>query len=670
MSTETQEDPYASIPLGFTRFDWTDPTLDAECIGMELMGYVDYHDLPEFEGMKPWEIERQILFDLGRKNWGGLSPYSKPAYEHMLVLTKLMFPQTFITPAIFDIFSFFCTNFTHNRKGLHLIGSQNAGKSFGSCILAFVTLYIDPSHSATFVANPSLKSSDSQAWGTIKELWGELVEAHPVRKGQGDSDASALFPKGRLYRDRVLDLGGGLPKAGVIKLQSVKDEGNFRGIKAFGKDVGRGVVLLIVDEINMNKSHAFYDMIDNLQSQPAFMAISSQNYTDPESLGGRITEPTGLFGGPDKLDDLDIEDDQYWHCQKSGVCLRLDGHRSPNILANRNIYDKLFTLENRQTLKENGGEESPSYYCQARSFPVVGNADKSVLSKAKISASRHLDPFFTMKSIKEVIGFCDPAFGGQDQAVIGFSKFGQASVTEADGSIVDQELMIFDDFFHNIPLVKGAVVNEYWIDRLKEADIDINQFTLGSDISYEDQVAIGCKEWCKKKGVKSSNFGFDFSMRADCVASFYKVFGPAVQAFDYNAKPEGTMLQNVKKNSEDYCKNRNTELHMLAADLFLTKQVRGGGFIGTAITQLSRTHVATIGNAADAKKLTEDKKTYKDRWSGKSPDHRDVLCSLAGLAIRRGFRQAQITGGQTNGKSIWSKISALGIGQSKIGRKI
>lgn len=665
MSETPIVDPYSEIALGFTRFDWTDPTLDADSITIELCGYTDHWDLPEFKGMKPFEIERQILFEGGRKNWGLKSKYDKPFYEHMLLLIKLMFPRTFITPALHDIVAYFCLNFTHNRKGLHLIGSQNAGKSFGTCILAFVTLYIDPTHSATFVANPSLKSSDSQSWGTIKELWGELCEAHPAK-----GDASALFPKGRLYRDKVLELVPGLPKAGSIKLQSVKDEGNFRGIKAFGKDVTRGVVLLIVDEINMNKSHAFYDMIDNLQSQPAFMAGTSQNYTDPESLGGRITEPSGLFGGKDKLDDLDIEEDQHWHCQKSGVCLRLDGHRSPNILANRNIYDKLFTLENRQTLKENGGEESPSYYCQARSFPVVGNADKSVLSKAKISASRHLDPFFTMKSIKESIGFCDPAFGGQDQAVIGFCKFGQAAVTEADGNVVDQELMVFDDFFHNIPLVKGAVVNDYWIERLKEADIDINQFTLGSDISYEDQVAIGCKEWCVKKNVKASNFGFDFSMRADCVASFYKVFGPAVQAFDYNAKPEGVMLQNVKKNSEDYCKNRNTELHMLAADLFLTKQVRGGGFIGTAITQLSRTHVATIGNAADGKKETENKKTYKDKWSGKSPDHRDVLCSLAGLAVRRGFRQSQITGGKSSGKSVFSQILESGFGRNKVGKRL
>jgi len=472
-----------------------------------------------------------------------------------------------------------------------------------------------------------------------------------------------------LYRDKTLDL---VPhhkaKGGKITLQDVKDEGNFRGIKAFGKDVTRGVVLLVVDEINMLQSHAFYDMIDNLQSQPAFQAVTSQNYTEPTSLGGRITEPTGLFGGKDKLDDLDIEDDQYWHSQKSSLTLRLDGHRSPNILANRNIYDKLFTLENRQTLKENGGEESPSYYCQARSFPVAGNADKSVLSKSKITASRYSDPFYTLINIKETIGFCDPAFGGNDQAVVGFLKFGLANVTEPDGTVIQQEIVVFDDFFHNIPLVKSAVVNDYWISRIKEAGIEINQFTVGGDVSFEDQVAINCKEWCNKKGVSPANFGFDYSMRADCFASFYKVFGPAVQAFDYRSKPEGIMLQSVKKNSTDYCVNRNTELHFLAADFFLTKQVRAGGFIETAITQLSRTHYKTTGSAADAKNITEDKSIYKAKWSGKSPDHRDVLCSLAGLAIRRGFRQNTIVKG--NQKSAFDELQARNLGRAKVGRRL
>lgn len=246
-------DPYSQIPLGFTQFDWTDPNHTIDSIASHLLGYVDYWDEPEFAGMAPWDIERKILFDAKRGNWSGVSKWGKNYYQHMLCLAKLLFPQTFITPALHDIFAFFCYNIGgYNRKGLHLIGSQNAGKSFGSCILSFIVVFLDPTHSTCFIANPKKVNSESQVWGTIKELWLEMCEAHPKSNGEG----CALFPNARLYRDKTLELVPGLAKAGKIVLQDVKDEGNFRGIKAFGKDVSRGVVLLVVDEINMLQSLA------------------------------------------------------------------------------------------------------------------------------------------------------------------------------------------------------------------------------------------------------------------------------------------------------------------------------------------------------------------------------------------------------------------------------
>jgi hypothetical protein len=662
-------DPYASIKLGFTQFDWSDPTIDADAITAKLCGFeapwaredgnLSYWYEPEFEGMTPWEVERCILFEGGRGNWAGESKFGKAYYRHLLCLAKLLFPQTFITPALHDIFAFFCFNLGgYNRKGLHLIGSQNAGKSFGSCILAFLVIYIDPAYSNAFIANPKMKTSDSQVWGTIKELWMELCDAHP-----GTHNGCILFPGAVLYRDKTLDLvPSHIAKGGKIVLQDVKDEGNFRGIKAFGKDVTRGVILLVVDEINMLQSHAFYDMVDNLQSQPAFQALSSQNYTDPESLGGRITEPTGLFGGKDKLDDLDIEEDQYWHSQKSSVTLRLDGHRSPNILANRNIYLKLFTLENRQTLMENGGESSPSYYCQARSFPVHSNENNSVLSRSKISASRHTDPWYTILSVEGSAAFVDPAFGGNDSAVYGSCYWATAAVKDADGNQRNENLIIFDDFFHKVSLVKGATYNDYWIDRLREADIPTSEFTVGSEVSFEEQIAITLKEYCKKRHITSDCVGFDSSMRPDIVSAMTKTFGYAVHAFDYNQGPEGAMLKNLKQNSEDCCKNRNTELAFLAADFFLTKQVRCGAYIETAITQLSRTLYTTVNK----KFVSESKPDYKKRWSGKSPDHRDVLVGLCGMAQRKGFRASGIVGGATGLKSAFSAISALNIGKSGI----
>lgn len=658
-------DCFEDLVLGHERIDWSDTSHTPDSISKILLGTDPwtYWDLEEYAGMELWEIERKILFEGGRNNWKGVSKHGKPFYQHLLTLAKLMFPSADITPAIHDTFMFFCTGIGGGlKKGLHLIGSQNAGKSYGSCLIAFVVMYVDPTYTLAFVANPFDKSSESQAWGTIKELWFEMCEAHPNKSGSGNFDACVFFPQGKVFADRYIELVPGLPKAGAIRLQSVKHEGKFRGIKAFGKDVNRGVVLLIIDEINLVDNHAFIGMIDNLASQDAFMAVTSQNFKEVEDLGGRVTEPVGTFGGPSSFDELDIEKHMWWHSAKASVTLRFDGHKSPNILLGKTIYPKLFKRENLEFQIQNGGESSPSYFSQVRSFPVRGMETNSVLSSSKVSASRHKDPYFTILRIITGISFVDPAFGGRDSAVYGCAHLCEALITDADGTQSKQEIIVFKEFFHKLSLVKDAIYNEYWIDRMKAAGIDTSWITLESTVSYEDQIAVQCKEHNKKNGIPDGNTGYDFSMRPDIVSSMNRIVGFSANAFDYNQLPEGVFLQSVKQNSADYCKNRLTELAMLAADFFLTKQVRGGSFIETAVVQLSRTLLQTKG----AKYLAESKKEYKERWQNVSPDHRDVLMGIAGMAARRGFRQNTVAGKSDDGISVWDIIQASGKGKSRV----
>jgi hypothetical protein len=200
---------------------------------------------------------------------------------------------------------------------------------------------------------------------------------------------------------------------------------------------------------------------------------------------------------------------------------------------------------------------------------------------------------------------------------------------------------------------------------MKKVGIDTNNFVLGSEVSYEDQIAIQCHELNRQHNVPSANFGYDFSMRPDIVSSMNKVIGFAAHAFDYNQSPEGVFLQNIKQNSEDCCKNRCTELAFLAADYFLTKQVRGGNHIETAITQLSRTLYITVNK----KYVAEGKKEYKARWQQVSPDHRDVLMGIMGMAHRKGFRQSNVSAGK-QARSAWDVIQARHLGKSKVGKRI
>lgn len=664
MTDET--DPFAGFTMSASTINWSDPTLTADSISSRLMGYVDHWDLPEYAGMAPYDIEKKILFDARRPNWHGVSKHGKPYYQHMLTLGKVMLPDVDISPWLADFVHAFCLGIGKSKKIFNLIGSQNSGKSFGSCFLAFCIMAIDPERSAVFVASPFDVAADATIYGTVEELWDQLCNAHPNTSGIGYAEAPLMFPWGRKFANRQLEFIPNLPKAGSIVLKGVKHTGKFKGSKAFkSKEVDRGVMLLIIDEVNEIQNHSFLEMVSNLVSQDQFAAVTGQNFKDESDLGGRITEPVGTYGGPTSFDELDVEEDQWWHSAKSSITIRYDGHRSPNILAGRTIYPQLFKIENLNLMRRDYGEADPAYFSQVRSFPVRGTETNSVLSRAKISASRHLDPFFSVMKLKGRVAFCDPAFGGRDKAVFGWAEYGDATVTDGEGSQVMQELLVFKDHMHDLSLVKGATYNEYWFERMRVAGISIADIVEGSDVSYEDQIAIQCRELCKKHNIPIQCFGYDFSMRPDIVSSMNRMLGFAAQAFDYNQAPEGIFIENLKKNAEECCKNRCSELAFSAADLFLTKQVRGGSYIETAITQLSR----TLYETKNGKYLVEDKKAYKARWQQVSPDRRDVLMGIVGMLHRQGFKQRIVSAGGKS-KSAFSEINARKLGRIKVGRRL
>lgn len=663
---EVRKDPFEGIVLNHDRLDWSDQNLTADRISSTLIGNSPRKYWVLQPDKKPWEIEREILFEAKRPNWGGLSKHGKPYYQHFLTLIKLLFPETDITPSLADAVMFFCRGIGGaNKKILNLIGSANSGKSASGCRIAFALMYIDPEYTVVYVANPFDSASDSTVWGDIEELWDQLCEAHPNTTGQGFGDASVLFPYGRKYANRCLEFIPNIPKAARIELRNTKHVGKYKGSKTRGKDTDRGVMLIVVDEVNEIENMAFLTTLANISQQDAFFAITSQNFKNEDDMGGRLTSPKPTYGGPASFDDLDIEEHAWWHSEASSITLRFDGHKSPNILSGKTLYPKLFKQSNLQQMLDDYGEQSPDYYSQVRSFPARGDDMNSVLSKAKLSSSRYKDPYFTMIRIDGVVSFCDPAFGGRDKSKWGYAQYGIAKVTDAEGNEDTQEVVVFKDFFKTLKLVKDATYNDYWFERMRAARIETSGFTIGGLVSYEDQIAIQCAELNLAHGIKPSHFGYDFSMRPDIVSSMSRMLGYSTHAFDYNQAPEGVFLQNIKKNSEDCCKNRCTELAFLASDLFLTKQVRGGSNIETAVVQLSRTLYQTVNK----KYVSEGKKEYKARWQQISPDDRDVLMGIAGLLQRCGFRAKSVTNGKRS-ESLWSLIEKRGLGKSRIIKRI
>jgi|TARA_R100000084_G_C4655385_1_gene152487 hypothetical protein len=649
--------PFSEFSLHDTWFDWSDPRLDAQSISKKLMGPVNYWNEPEFgevynkegelirEAMPPHEIEREILFEAGREQWAYESAYGKPYYQHFLTLMALLDDDTDITPTIADATQLFCMSFANNIKVLNLIGSQNAGKSAGSVRIAFCCFYIDPEYTSIYVLNPFKTTAESTVWGDMLDMWDKICTTHPHPDKEG---ATYLFPDGYVYQDRYITAVPKLAKAGFIKVQDPKVESKFKGTKTkkTRADSKRGLILHIFDEVNESQSFAYLKILGNISSQN-FISITSQNFKSEDDLGGFLCEPVMRYqGDKDKYDDLAIDLDHVWSSNYRSMTLRFDGKRAANMLAGRIIYDYLFNQSDWDRLAELG-MNSPDFASQARSFPIRGESANSVLSKSKISQSQYKDPWFTTVGQPIRVAFCDPAFGGRDKAKWGYAEFGPALVKDENGANIRTNIFQVKTYFKTLKIVKDAIYNNYWADRMRECGIDDVKVVMGAEVSVEDQIAIQCAEFNLEFGIDSTNFGYDFSMRPDIVSSMNKFLGFDTVAFDYNSGVEGYYLESYKKSTTDYCYDRVTELCFITSDLFNSRQFRGGEFCDGGITQLSRTKYED----KNKKKKCQNKREYKAEWKGTSPDDRDVLIGLGGMAAKRGMSTKSLSKVNNNGNS-------------------
>lgn len=608
--------------------DWSDPDLSADSITRGLIGscrhWVGGERPGWMVGKESLEIETGILRRAGWRNWDTISPVGKPMYRHLLAVIKLLMPATDITPALADAAHLFCKSLARSNKGLHLIGSQNSGKTGMSVRLSFGVMAVFPAESAVFFANPFDSAADSTIWGEVEECYDEIVFHWPD-----------LFPASVKYALKKIELIPGIPRAGTMELRNVKHVGKFKGTKTLKTGEVPGIILVVIDEVNEILNHAFMKILSNITSQEGFMSVTSQNFKDPYDMGGRLTEPSGVDGGPKGFKELDKEADHFWNSYGSSVTMRLNGLRSPNILAGRTIYSYLFKQENLDYMISTYGENSPEFYSQVLSFPLDGEGINSILPKSRIGASRYNDPFFSIIGPMTRVAFCDPSFGGGDRAMYGHAEFGNVSFLDFHGNRQTAPMLVALGM-SAINIVHGMRVSPVLRERMIGAGIDPWRYKDDQEFTAEDQVSLACREWNRANGVEARNFGYDFSMRPDIVMSMSAFVGPDCIAFDYNTKPVGYYIHSLKMRSEEACRMRADELAFLTADIFANQRIRQGGLFEVAILQASRTRYEfRLG-----KRVVEKKREYKGRWNNQSPDERDTLWGIVGMSYRAGFRVA------------------------------
>ena len=560
-----------------------------------------------------------------------------------------MFPKTHITPVLADIVHITFLAYSHNVKYIHLLGSMDAGKSSSPARIIYLFALISVRNSFSIAATPLVESANMTIFGDITELFDELCEAHPLTDDAGGK-STYLFPDAKLSSDRRLNFTNTarIDKGGWFAHRSLKKEGVGIGSKGkgSGQDASSAHGVFIFDEFNKVEAFNFKKDLANVAGQDWFLMFTTQNPWDEMDLGGEVATPK-MWGnwGYSSYDEVRKELPVIYPTVRKGIAYPISGLDAVNMRLGKVVYDWQFQQSKYDHIVDSYGKESPEFHSQVLGMFPGGDVDMRLLSQSKLAASRHDDEIgYSFQAIERSVMFCDPAHTGSgDKAVIGTSHSGPAIVTNTDGTTDNKVLVEKKKPMEHVKFINnlywtGAPTSEHITElQFLELGGDINDVTIGAPITYEQQIAIRMGMRAREEGIPFKNIGFDYSMRPDMLEAVRLILGQGPVPFDYNTKAIGYHLQSTNENTAERFNKpsgRTDELLYLTADLFRSKQFRGGQYMTLACLQMCQTRI----DKDKPEKPAEKKKDFKARNENKSPDERDTLAGEVGMHYLRGFR--------------------------------
>lgn len=607
--------------------------------------------LPDGKQMHPLHIERKILREQMRANYGRPTKYGTLPYVHLLNIIKMLFPQTDITPPLADTTYLMMGCFTFKRKYIHLIGSMDAGKSSSIARWGWAFLWVDGDRSFVVTSTPTIQGANMTIFGDFTELNGEMQEAHPSGLSKTKNrDASKVFPKCQInLTGRITINDNPLSKGGFVQHRALR-EGLAIGAKGATKDKRHGVGLYGIDEINKHENLADFEKdLQNASKQNYFLCATTQNPTDENNAGAQIAAPK-MWGdwGYSTFDEVRDADPLLYPSIRSGIVYRMDGYRSVNIVTGKCVYPYLLKQQQIDQVIEEEGENSDVVWSQIRAMFSGATKAKTLITASAIQTSRaDHDDYIIIKELDRYLA-CDFAHSGEgDKAVIGWCKRCIVAVHNSDNTSSEIEMLIFDRAPYSVKFVN----NFYW-ERLSggqenlfyskfiEVGGNINNLTMGSKVTYEQQIALKIADFCKRYNIPKKNIVYDDSMMSDATKAMILVLGHEPECIPLKEKPIGFKLHNRPKGKNDtkeLARNINSEALFLGANVIESKCVRGGENIKICFTQLSKRLIDTKTDQPVSKKI------HKSFNSGKSPDEGDMYCYLVWKAHKHGFRSGELS---------------------------
>lgn len=301
-----------------------------------------------------------------------------------------------------------------NYPYLAIMGHASASKTFTCAAWFLLDWWSRSSETALMITSDTIASMNRRVW----------------------SDVKILMTKTSVPMHGIL-----IDSKRIIKHSQTDDKNAISGVAAESDDAQskiQGVhtkyVRILIDEADNKLSQSVWGAISNLGSSGELRVVALANPVDRLTEFGMHVEPKDGWGSINP--DLDDE----WDSRMGWHVLRLDGLDSPNIVAGKDIFPFLLTMNGVQKIREEKGENSREWWSYVRAWYPKEGSIQSVFSNEIIEKARNKIVWYADTT---PIASCDPAFEGGDDCVVCLGRMGRlASDPRKTGIEVSQFIKI------------------------------------------------------------------------------------------------------------------------------------------------------------------------------------------------------------------------------------
>jgi hypothetical protein len=412
-----------------------------------------------------------------------------------------------------------------NNRYLAIGGAASSSKSHTLAGYGIVSWMAKPRDTLVLMTSTTLREARKRIWGSTISLL-SVIEGAPINIRDSIGSANYVDEKGQTF-DRA-----GLSLIAAEKSRTREAIGKFIGLKQKN-------VILLCDELGELSPAIVHAGLSNLSKNPHFEIKGASNPASRFDAFGEWSCPK------DGWESVTPETDDEWVTKWGGKYIRLDGERSPNILAGAVIYPYLPTEEKINEDRLLLGEKSRAYMRMVRAVFFDSDETEGIYGESELISSGAMQRVEFSGGATRIAGV-DPAFtNGGDRTVLWFASVGIAT----DG----QFCLRFDEvLFLNDDATNKAVPRTY-------------------------QIVQRIKEECQRRGVDPSNVAVDATGAGqpfcDVLAGEWSNQFLRVQ-FGGKAS-ERRVSSNSKLTGDELYTNRVSELWFVGKEFLRTKQLSG-----------------------------------------------------------------------------------------------